>query len=290
MSRRNPRTRRPSITGSLSRKISGLFFRSKSDNDSYAQVIHEGMLRGPGQVVGTYSTPQTEPYPHTEPVISEESEQFTTPPPTIRRRTSSPRSSGSQSRFWPIFWTLSGSLSLLLNLILILALLSVGRELFVLKQLVSDELLSGLYQNFVLMDDATITTSVHVKKDIPVSFNLPLEQDTVVVLTQDTPIYGANVALSSGGVFINSPADIILPVGQQLPVSLRLSVPVSISVPVELDVPVSIPLSSTELHEPLLGLREVINQFYEVTLPNIQSPKDLPFCEKFPGLCELYFK
>jgi|GEM_PF-812717 len=290
MSRRNPRTRKPSIIGSLSRKISGLFFRSKSGQDSTTQDTIEGMLRGPGQVVGTNSAAEAQPYHPTEQALPEDHEQFTTPPTTIRRRTASPRSSGSQSRFWPIFWTLTGSFSLLLNLVLIAALLSVGRELFVLKQLVSDELLSGLYQNFVLMDDATITTSVHVKKDIPVSFDLPLEQDTVVVLTQDTPIYGANVALSSGGVYINSPADIILPVGQQLPVRLNLSVPVNITVPVELDVPVSIPLSATELHEPLVGLREVINVFYEGTLPNIQTPKDFPFCERFPDICELYFK
>lgn len=289
MSRRNPRTRKPSIIGSLSRKISGLLFRTKQTRETYTQDSREGMLRGPGQVVGIKSEESSTSY--ADPSLNFQEQDFSTPPPMIRRtKTADSTTSGDRARFWPIFWTLTGSLSLLLNLILIAILLSVGRELFVLKQLVSDELLSGLYQNFVLMDDATITTNVHVKKDIPVTFDLPLEQDTVVVLTQDTPIYGANVALSSGGVYINSPADIILPAGQPLPVSLRLSVPVSVTVPVELDVPVSIPLSTTELHQPLVGLREVINVFYEGTLPNIQTPQDLPFCDVLPDLCEMYFK
>lgn len=195
-----------------------------------------------------------------------------------------------RSAFWPIFWAVTGSVSILLNIILIAGLLLVGRQLFVLKALVSDDLLSGLYENFVLMDNATITTQVHVSKDIPVTFDLPLDQETVVSLTQDTSIYGAYVSLNSGGVVINAPADIVLPIGQQLPVRLQLSVPVSVTVPVELDVPVSIPLSSTELHEPFVGLQGVIGEFYQGTLPNIKQPRDLAFCQKFPSLCELYFK
>lgn len=192
--------------------------------------------------------------------------------------------------FWPVFWTITGSVSILLNVVLIAGLLLVGRQLFVLKALVSDDLLSGLYENFVLMDNATITTQVHISKDIPVTFNLPLDQETVVTLTQYTPIYGANVALNSGGVIINAPADIVLPIGQELPVRLQLNVPVSVTVPVELDVPVSIPLSSTELHQPFVGLREVIGEFYDGTLPDIKKPEDLVFCQNFPSLCEYYFK
>lgn len=226
--------------------------------------------------------------------FADQEEQTPTPIQSSRR---SPRPKPSRktpadnrSGFWPVFWTVTGSVSILLNVVLIFGLLIVGRQLFVLKALVSDDLLSGLYENFVLMDDATITTQVHVSKDIPVTFNLPLDQETVVSLTQDTSIYGAYVSLNSGGVVINAPADIVLPVGQQLPVRLQLSVPVSVTVPVELDVPVSIPLSSTELHEPFVGLQSVIGEFYQGTLPNIKQPEDLAFCQKFPSLCELYFK
>lgn len=190
----------------------------------------------------------------------------------------------------PAFWTFASVFSLLLNFILIALLLLVGRELFVLKSLVADELLSGLYSNFVLMDQASIKTEINVRKDIPVTFDLPISQNITVTLTGDVPISGANVVINTGGLAINSPADIVLPAGQPLPIHLEMTVPVTTIVPVDLIVPVDIPLNQTDLHAPFSGLQTVITKFYDVTVPSVKTPRDIPFCETFPAICEFYFK
>jgi hypothetical protein len=123
--------------------------------------------------------------------------------------------------------------------------------------------IGGLYYNFLLMDQASITTSVQVEESIPVQFDLPLKQRTIVVLTQDTPLYGATVSLRTGGLNIQqAPTDIVLPKGTELPVELDLVVPVDTRIPIRLTVPVDIPLSQTELHEPFVGLQDVVSPFY----------------------------
>ncbi|MEN6408318.1 MAG: hypothetical protein ABFD44_01235 [Anaerolineaceae bacterium] len=173
---------------------------------------------------------------------------------------------GVASRFFegsaPTFWTITGTISLIVNLILIVALMIMTRQLFNIKALVSDQLVDGLYQNFVKMDEAKIQTTVQVNSQIPVKFDLPVKTNTEVTLTQDTSIYGAKVTLNTGGLTItDAPADIILPAGTRLPIALNITVPVDASVPVALTVPVDIPLNQTELHEPFVGLQEVVKPY-----------------------------
>lgn len=170
-----------------------------------------------------------------------------------------------KTRQWqaaPAFWTITGALSLMINVVLIVALILLARQLFTLKALVSDQLVDGLYQNFVKMDQARIQTTVQVSTEIPVKFDLPVKTDTEVVLTRETRIQGARVTLNTGGLSIDSaPTDIILPAGTRLPIALDIVVPVNATVPVSLTVPVDIPLAQTELHEPFVGLQEVIKPY-----------------------------
>ena len=49
-----------------------------------------------------------------------------------------------QGKFSPAFWTFTGTLSLVVNLILVVILIFLGRELFALKALVSEQLIGGL--------------------------------------------------------------------------------------------------------------------------------------------------
>ena len=105
-----------------------------------------------------------------------------------------------QGKIGPAFWTIAGLFSLTLNVILILVLILAGRELFALKQVVSDQLISGLYDNFVLMDEAVISTMVQVEDTIPVQFTLPVKTSTSVVLTEDTLLQNATVDLATGGL------------------------------------------------------------------------------------------
>ncbi len=173
-----------------------------------------------------------------------------------------------QGRVAPAFWTLGSGLSILLNIILLVALVVVSRELFTLKSLVQDQLLGGLYYNFILMDQATIESDIIVDDRIPVQFDLPVKTNTVVTLTENTPIRAATVSLSTGGLnIINAPTDIILPAGTRLPIALDIVVPVDTTIPVRLVVPISIPLAETELHEPFVGLQEVVSPYYDLLAP-----------------------
>lgn len=168
-----------------------------------------------------------------------------------------------QGKVLPAFWSIGAFLSILLNIVLIVIVVILLNQLFSIKRLVTDDLLGGLYYNFLLMDQAKITTTVQVEDMIPVQFDLPLNQTTNVILTEDTIIRDATVSLTTGGLnIVEAPTDIVLPAGTVLPVQLNLTVPVDTQIPVTLTVPVDIPLNQTELHEPFVGLQDVIAPYY----------------------------
>jgi hypothetical protein len=177
-------------------------------------------------------------------------------------------------QFGPALWTTASILSLVVNLILIVVVIVLAGQLFNIKQIVNQQLIGGLYKNFVLMDQAHIRTTIPIKASVPAKFNLPLKTQTNVTLTKDTLIQGAHVSLYGGVVSINNaPTDIILPAGTILPVQLDLSVPVDQQIPVELQVNVDIPLSQTDLHAPFTGLQQVLNPYYSMLngMPNSWS-------------------
>lgn len=191
----------------------------------------------------------------------------------------------------PAFWTVASVLSFIVNLILIVTIIILGQELFELKRLIGNNVLGGLYENFVKMDEANIATTIQVVDTIPVSFNLPISQDTVVTLTEPTFISNVMINLSSGGLTINSPANITLPAGTNLPVHLELTVPVDTTIPITLNVPVDIPLNQTELHEPFVGLQGVIGPYHRMLDPNIKTASDVPICNDpmVSWFCQTFF-
>jgi hypothetical protein len=203
-----------------------------------------------------------------------------------------------QGKIGPAFWTVASVISLTVNIILIALLILVGRELFGLKELVSTQLIGGLYKNFIQMDEAHIKTTIQVedviqvKDEIPVVFDLPLQRDTQVVLTRNVPVNNATIYLNGVAV----PLDIVLKKDTALDVHLDLTVPVSQSVPVVLDVPVSlsvpvdIPLNQTELHEPFLGLRNVVAPYNALLAPLPDSWQETSLCGEGAGwLCRWFF-
>ena len=133
------------------------------------------------------------------------------------------------------------------------------------KKIVEDGVVGGLYYNFILMDQATISATIEVEDMVPVQFDLPLKQETTVRLTQPTSIQGASVTLSTGGLnIVKAPTNIILPAGTELPIKLDMVVPVDTTIPITLSVPINIPLNQTELHIPFVGLQNVVKPFYEL--------------------------
>jgi hypothetical protein len=188
--------------------------------------------------------------------------QPTSTQPAARRRGFSVRS----LKFGPPFWTITGLLSLIVNVVLIAVLVSLASQVFKLKGILEDQLLGGLYNNFVAMDQAHIRTTIPINTNVPAKFDLVLNNETTVILTKATLIKGAKVAsLVSGGMSIyNAPADIVLPVGTELPIRLNLTVPVDQQIPVNLTVNVDIPLSETDLHAPFTGLQKVVSPYYNL--------------------------
>jgi hypothetical protein len=120
------------------------------------------------------------------------------------------------------------------------------------------------------MDQANITTNIHVEKEIPVQFTLNVSGPTNVMLSQDVTIDGALVTVQTGGLNItNARATIVLPQNTVLPINIEnLVVPVDQKVLAVLDVPVDIPLDQTELHEPFTGLQQVVRPWYCLIQPN----------------------
>jgi len=171
----------------------------------------------------------------------------------------------------PRLWTFGAVLSIIVNLILIVVVVVLGNQLFSIKETLTSEVFGGLYYNFLLMDQAAIKTSIEVEDSLPVQFDLLLNQNTTVVLSEDTKIDGVRVTVVTGGLnIIDAPASIMLPEGTELPVNLNLTVPVDQQVPVALTVPVEIRMSDTELHAPFVGLQEVVSPYYLglIELPN----------------------
>ena len=170
-------------------------------------------------------------------------------------------------KFLPAFWTVASVMSFTVNIVLLIVLailLQNFRAVGVTLTALPDHLLGGLRNNFVKMDQAHIKTSIPVSKEIPVNFILNVSGVTNVTLTEPVPINGARVTVNTGGLNINNAlANIVLPQGTVLPIYIEnLVVPVDQKVLAELNVEVDIPLNQTELHEPFVGLRQVVEPFY----------------------------
>jgi hypothetical protein len=186
--------------------------------------------------------------------------------------------------FGSAFWTVASLLSLTVNIILIAVLIYLGTQFSTIKHMVRDDVLAGLYTNFALMDQASIQTTIPVHSQVPAKFNLPLDTNTVVVLSKDTRIPGARVTLNTGGLtIVNAPTDITLPAGTRLPIHLSLEVPVDQQIPVDLSVDVNIPLNKTDLHTPFVGLQNVVAPYY-VMVNNMPESWSQMLCGAPPNL------
>jgi hypothetical protein len=186
---------------------------------------------------------------------------------------SDPRPRRSRFKFLPAFWTIASLMSITVNIILVIILLIMFQMLGSIQGTADDKvsgLLGGLYTNFVKMDQANIRTNIHVEKEIPVQFSLNVSGPTNVTLSQPVTIDGALVTVQTGGLNISSArATIVLPQGVVLPINIQnLVVPVDQKVLAVLDVPVDIPLDQTELHEPFVGLQNVVGPWYCLVEPN----------------------
>lgn len=99
------------------------------------------------------------------------------------------------------------------------------------------------------LQGATISYTVQLRgARLPIELQVPINQATNVILTEDVPLsVPASILFPAGGGNLNASVNINLPAGLRLPIALDFNVPLATSVPVDLDVPVNIPLRETEL-------------------------------------------
>jgi hypothetical protein len=202
--------------------------------------------------------------------------------------------SSSQPRRWlwqgkviDAFWKFATLFSFIVNFILVLVLLFTVGLLFDIKNAIAQPLVGGLYGSFVQMDSSHIVTTIEVNDTLPVQFDLPLKQQTDVVISRDTLITGASVSIQGGVLIINdAPTTILLRAGTPLPIQLDLIVPVSQTVPVHLIVPVNIALDQTDLHMPFSRLRNLFYP-YSNALDKLPSSWGAFLCQSAEALCGL---
>jgi hypothetical protein len=167
--------------------------------------------------------------------------------------------------WWNSFKTVAILFSFVLNFVFLIVLLILLMQIFKIKNGILEPLVDGLHRNFVGLDEAVIERTIAVDDEIPVVFDLPLNQQTNVVLIQDVPLMAsATFTLPGGGGVINGRVDIVLPKDLVLPVQLNMIVPVDTNIPVNLLVDVNIPLKETQLHYPFDNMRGLLEPYVRV--------------------------
>jgi hypothetical protein len=164
---------------------------------------------------------------------------------------------GVPRRFWRAAVVLTLVTSMAINLILIVIVFALINQVGSIKITLSS-VLGQLDSAFEGLGQVVVNDTIKINQQVPVQFELPLSQDTVVTTRGPVPINTqANFSLGQFGS-INGIVSLQLPAGTQLPVHLDMSVPVSNSIPVVFDQPVSIPLAEKGLGPVVAKLRAAV--------------------------------
>jgi homoserine kinase len=174
-------------------------------------------------------------------------------------------------RMWRAFQTIAILFSFTVNLILVIALGLLYMQLASLKSAVNGTVarLEAIVQD---LGDTRISTTIPIRQSVPVAFELPVQQDTVVVTLAPVPITtAATFQLPGGGGTINGTVFIHLPPGTRLPVRLNMTVPVRTQIPVNFDQPVDIALGASGL-DPVVGKLLLLLKDLKALLDLIPGP------------------
>jgi hypothetical protein len=167
---------------------------------------------------------------------------------------------------WLAFEKFAIFFSFMVTFILVMVLLVAGYALWqnrsmlnALKDGLVCDTIGGVNTLMVDFEDAVITRTISIRKDIPVRFDLPLDKNLTVQLTEDVSLNRPTTfVLPAGGGQINGRVYLILPEGQNLPVHMQTMVEVSQTLPVEMEVDVAIPLNETELGDVIGQLKDLL--------------------------------
>lgn len=171
-------------------------------------------------------------------------------------------------RIWRAAVVLTLVMSMIVNLILIVVVFVLLNQVGSIK-LTLNNVLGQLDSAFEALGQVVVTDTIKIDQQVPVQFDLPLEQDTVVTTLSPVPINTqANFSLGPFGN-INGVVSLQLPTGTSLPVHLAMSVPVSNAIPVVFDQPIRIPLADK-------GLGPVVAKLRAALAPIIDLVRQLP--------------
>jgi hypothetical protein len=158
-------------------------------------------------------------------------------------------------------WKAAGVLSLVLNVLLLVGLIVIGRSQQRSTESL-DTLVGNLRDGFSTLLSADLTAQVDINQEIPVELDLPLQRDTVVILTEQTSVEGALITIQTTNFQVyNAPAVVVLPPGTRLPVALDVSVPLRTTIPIELEVPVRFSIETSDLGPAFEALMEELDAF-----------------------------
>jgi hypothetical protein len=179
-------------------------------------------------------------------------------------------------RFWNAFKNIAIVFSFVVNFVLLMVLLLSPGPIFMAKTQIAEPLLGELDQAFQDLGATDIVSTVHIAESPLIKFDLPIQQNIVVTLTEPVPLnVPASFVLPGGGGNINGTVFLKLPPGMRLPIDLRMTVPVSENVPITMTVPVTINLNEGGLEPAVLRLRNVVTPINSTlqSLPN--SPQEV---------------
>ena len=169
-------------------------------------------------------------------------------------------------------WRFMVIFSFIVNFVLVAVLLIAGLFIFQIKAQVADPLIGGLHATATGLGESTIDWVIPVRDSLGINLEVPINAETIlpgpsasqpgyvpgetfVTLTRPVPITIQNANINAGNLQLsNATVDITLPQGTQLPVALDLAITLDTEVPVELDVRAVIPLSETQLNDPITQL------------------------------------
>lgn len=169
------------------------------------------------------------------------------------------------------FWRWLTVASVLLNLVLIIGFVSLGNSLFKITGAFDPTAIEAAAKTMSIDQGASISTSVRVQDQVPITLQVPLKRNTTVTLAEPARIDGTSISIRSATLSIDAPASLTLPAGAQLPLAFDLAVDVDTTVPIDLTVPVDIPLAGTEVGDSLSAMQSVI-------APYSSAMSELPGC------------
>jgi hypothetical protein len=191
------------------------------------------------------------------------------PPATVQATTAEPLSAeelkkvrrvirpGFPRKVWRAAVGLTLLTSMAINLILIVVVVILVNQVGAIKMTLAS-VLGQLDSAFEGLGAASIQDTIKINQQVPVRFDLPLNQNTTVTTQAAVPINTqATFSLGQFGS-INGTVSLALPPGTQLPVHLEFSVPVSNTIPVVFDQAINIPLSERGLGPVVAKLRSAL--------------------------------